>query len=190
MTTSIFLCGVGGQGILKLNNLISEAAVLDGYEVIGNEVHGMAQRGGSVVCHLRFNRGTVNSPLIPMGEADFIVSLEKIEPLRYHHFLKPGGKVIVNDFSIIPTTVSVGSAVYPDEVKDKLDGVFDDCMLVSATDIAKEVGNPRAANTVLAGILAKSLPFSKEIWYQAINNLFPEKIAKLNIEAFEKGLQL
>ncbi len=187
METSIFLCGVGGQGILKLNELISWAALLAGNDVKGNEVHGMAQRGGSVVCHLRIG-SKVYSPLIPMGEADFILSLEKIEVLRYHHYLKKeGGKVMINDFSIIPTTVATGSATYPENAGSLYGEVFSDYILLPATKMASEAGTPRAANTVLAGCLAPHLNFEDNIWEKAIEKVFPSRLVEINREAFQKG---
>lgn len=187
METSVFLCGVGGQGILKLNELLGWAALLAGNDVKGNEVHGMAQRGGSVVCHLRFGP-EIYSPLIPMGEADYIVSLEKSEVLRYHHYLKKqGGKVIINDFAIVPTTVSYGQAKYPVELEQKYESVFSDYVMVPANKMATESGTPRAANTVLAGCLAKYLPFEKDLWEKAIQKVFPSSLVEANISAFQKG---
>ncbi len=187
MQTSIFMCGVGGQGILTLNELLGWAALLTGHEVKGNEVHGMAQRGGSVVCHLRFGED-VYSPLIPIGEADFIVSLEKSEVLRYHHYLRgKGGKVIINDFSIVPTTVSYGQAKYPGNLEEQYNKVFAEHLLVPANQLASEAGTPRAANTVLAGCLARHLPFSNDIWKQAIEKVFSANLVQTNLDAFQKG---
>jgi len=187
MTTSVLLCGVGGQGILKLNDLLAEAALLSGFDVKGNEVHGMAQRGGSVVCHLRFSRDQVYSPLIPAGDADFIISLEKIEALRYGSFLKPEGKVVVNDFKIIPTTVSIGQAKYPEHAETLLSETFHDLTILPAQDIAQEAGNPRAANTVLAGFVSHFLPFSQEVWEETLSRMFPGKLLGINRKAFHAG---
>lgn len=185
-TTNIVLSGVGGQGILLAARIISQTALASGYDVKTNEVHGMAQRGGSVIAQIRFG-DKVFSPLIKKGDADFIVALEKVEAIRYADYLKEGGWVLVNMQEIIPTTVTSGSAVYPDNIDAILQERFANIHLADCIAIAREIGNIRVANVVLLGSLANHLPFSNDGWHNVISENVPQKALEANIAAFKRG---
>lgn len=185
-TMNIFLCGVGGQGILLASEIISSACMHAGFDVKQSEVHGMAQRGGSVISHIRFGK-KVYSPLIEAGDADIVVSFEVLEALRYLPYMNSSTKVIVNTQKILPAPVATGMDTYPADVipqlKDRGLSVFS----VDAFDIAQAMGETRAVNMVLVGALSIFLPFEESIYMQAIEKRIPEKIRKVNIEAFLKG---
>ncbi len=182
-TVSILMCGVGGQGILLASEITAQAAILAGYQVKTNEVHGMAQRGGSVVANVRFGK-EVHSPLIEQGTADVLLSLEAIEALRCHQYLKPEGTAVVSQQRVIPITVSSGKAVYP-EPEAHLRAVFPKLLYVDALGIAEELGQPKAANMVLLGGLSRAVPeISQEIWLQAIEKCVKPKFLDINIKAF------
>jgi indolepyruvate ferredoxin oxidoreductase beta subunit len=183
--TNIIVCGVGGQGILLSSDVLCFAAFNEGFDVKKSEIHGMAQRGGSVVTHVRFGR-KVYSPLIEEGTADFILAYEKIEALRYAHFLKPGGGFVVNDLVIPPMTVLVGEAEYPSGIEEKLKA-YGSLHLLDATGIAKELGNIRATNITLLGGLANFLDFKPDSWHDAIRVNVKEKFVEMNLTAFNRG---
>jgi len=185
-TTNIVLSGVGGQGILLAARVISHTALSSGYDVKTNEVHGMAQRGGSVIAQIRFGE-KVFSPLIKKGDADFIVALEKVEAMRYADYLKDGGWIFVNMQEIIPTTVTSGSAVYPDNIDSILEDRFTNIRMMDCISIAREIGNIRVANVVLLGALSNHLPFSDDVWNAVISANVPKKALEANIVAFNRG---
>ena len=151
---NILIVGVGGQGTLLTSRVLGNLASDLEYDVKVSEVHGMAQRGGSVVTHVRFGK-KVYSPLIEVGKADILLSFEKMEALRWLHYLKEGGMLIVNDQSINPMPVITGAAEYPDDILDRLKKSTAKAIIINAIDIAKEIGNIRVANSVLLGVLAK-----------------------------------
>lgn len=185
-TTSIMMCGVGGQGILLASEIAAQAAILAGYRVKTNEVHGMAQRGGSVVANVRFG-AEVHSPLIERGSADALLSLEAIEALRCHSCLKPGGLAVVSRQRVIPITVSSGRAQYP-EPEPPLRAVFPNLLYIDALRLAEELGEPRAANLVLLGGLARAIHrISREVWHESIRKCVKSEFAELNLKAFEIG---
>ena len=185
-TTNIILSGVGGQGILLASAVISHAAMMSGYDVKTNEVHGMAQRGGSVIAQIRFGE-KVLSPLIKEGDADFLLALEKVEAVRYANYLKNDGVAIVNMQKIIPVTVASGSATYPDNIDDILKERLPNLTTLDCISIAEEIGNVRVANVVLVGALSKYLPFSVETWKNVISENVPQKALEANIKAFNIG---
>ncbi|MBO5437819.1 MAG: indolepyruvate oxidoreductase subunit beta [Thermoguttaceae bacterium] len=186
-TTSIVLAGVGGQGILLASEILAKAAGFAGFDVKTNEVHGMAQRGGSVIGQIRYGE-KVFSPLVSKGEATVLMSLERIEALRYADFLSPDGLAVVNSQVIIPTTVSSGSAVYPENAKEILKQSFKHLVYLDANRIAQELGNPKCANVVLLGALSTKLEnLTPEIWEQAIRECVKPKFIDLNITAFQTG---
>jgi indolepyruvate ferredoxin oxidoreductase beta subunit len=180
--TNVFICGVGGQGILLASEILSETALAHGLDVKKSEVHGMAQRGGSVVSHVRFGE-TVYSPVIAAGEADILVSFEKMEAVRWIHSLSPEGKVIVNAQEIVPS----GLESYPPEVDDQLKERAPDALLIDALGLAREAGHPRAVNVVMLGAFSKFLDFTVEEWKKAIEKRVPPKTVDINLKAFELG---
>lgn len=183
---NLFLCGVGGQGILLASEVISSACMNAGFDVKQSEVHGMAQRGGSVISHIRFGN-KVHSPLIESGGADFVVSFEMLEALRYLPYMNKDTKVIVNTQKILPAPVATGMDTYPADVLDQLGGRGLSLFPVDAFDIAQSIGETRAVNMVLVGALSAFLPLDEKAFMQVIEQRIPEKIRKVNIEAFLKG---
>lgn len=189
MTKSILLSGVGGQGILLAAKIIGEAAVASGYTVCANEIHGMAQRGGSVIAQVRFG-DDVKSPLILEGTADVLASLEQIEALRWAHFLKPDGVAVVSKQRIVPVTVSSGKASYPADVEARLGRVFPRLIYYDCVGQAEAMGHARYANLILTGLVASALPLARDAWHQAIRARVAEAYYLPNIEAFELGRTL
>ncbi len=185
-TTDIVICGVGGQGIILASNVLCNVAFLEGFDVKKSEVHGMAQRGGSVITHVRFGK-KVYSPLIEQGKGDFILAFEKLEALRYSHYSKKHGTVIVNDREIPPMSVLVGAAEYPKDIEKKLKSKAR-TYIVDATKIAVELGNIRTVNIVLLGVLSRFLDFKKTSWIQAIKKNVKERFVELNIIALKRGM--
>jgi indolepyruvate ferredoxin oxidoreductase, beta subunit len=180
--TNVFIAGVGGQGILLASEILSAAALARGLDVKKSEVHGMAQRGGSVVSHVRFGK-KVHSPVVAEGEADVLVSFEKMEALRWIHYLKPGGKVVVNAQEIIPS----GCDTYPAGLDAKIRERVPDAVFVDALRLAKEAGNVRAVNTVMLGAFAGFLEFPDDEWKKAIEASVPKKTVEVNVAGFELG---
>jgi len=189
-TRNILLCGVGGQGILLASEIISSALVKAGFDVKQSEVHGMAQRGGSVVSHIRYGE-KVYSPLIELGSADVAASFELLESLRYLPYFNKGTKVIVNTQKILPAPVSTGVDIYPSDVLEQLKGRGLTVFPVDAFGSAKAAGETMAANVVITGALSVFLPsVDEKIFLEVIEKRIPEKIRKVNIEAFLKGREL
>ena len=185
-TTSIMIVGVGGQGTLLASKLLGKLLLGEGYDVKVSEVHGMSQRGGSVVTYVRYG-DKVYSPVITDGEADFIVSFEKLEAARYISCLKKDGKIIANNQETDPMPVIIGKAEYPSGVLDEIKalGVYVDEL--DALSLAEKAGSAKAVNIVLMGRLAKYLGIEKEKWLKAIEVTVPEKFKELNLKAFELG---
>jgi indolepyruvate ferredoxin oxidoreductase beta subunit len=184
--TSIVLAGVGGQGILLASEISAQAAMLAGYDVKTNEVHGMAQRGGSVLAQIRYGK-KVYSPLVAKGTAKVLMTLEQIEALRFADYLADDGVCVANSQAIIPVTVSSGAAKYPDNAEAMLRDVFKKLVFIDAAKIAIECGNIRAANTVLLGAMSNHLDLPAECWLKAIETAVKGKYADLNKKAFEAG---
>ena len=186
MTKNIMIVGVGGQGSLLASKLLGRLLVDEGYDVKVSEVHGMSQRGGSVVTYVRFGE-KVYSPIIDKGEADFIVSFEKLEAARYAAFLKKDGRIIVNSQEIDPMPVITGAAEYPHEALAHLTdaGIAVDC--VDALTPALEAGSSKAVNIVLTGRLSSYLPIAEEKWIEAIRRTVAPKFVEMNIKAFKLG---
>jgi indolepyruvate ferredoxin oxidoreductase beta subunit len=186
--TNIVICGVGGQGIILASNVLCQTAALAGLDVKKSEVHGMAQRGGTVITHVRFSN-KVFSPLIEEGTADFILAFEKLEALRYLPYLNKNGVVIVNDREIPPMSVLVGTASYPHDIIPSISRLAR-VHLVKAETIARDLGNMRTVNIVLFGVLARFLPFKTTLWHKAIRIQVKERFVDLNIHAFNQGKDL
>lgn len=190
MTTNILLCGVGGQGTLLASNLLAECAMEAGNDVKKSEIHGMAQRGGSVVSHVRFGE-KIDSPVIRKGECDILLAFEQLEALRWSEFLRPNGLVICNAQNILPMSVSAGNAVYPKNILEKLGSLSIETISVDAIGKAKELGNQKCLNVVLLGVLARKLSnIDKDIWPKMIEKRVPAKFLELNKKAFESGWNL
>jgi indolepyruvate ferredoxin oxidoreductase beta subunit len=187
-TKNIFLSGVGGQGTILASNILGQVLLNAGYDVKKAEVHGMAQRGGDVTTHFRFGK-KVYSPLIQQGEVDFLVSFELLEALRYINWVKPDGKVILNNYSIFPPTVLLGKMQYPTDVDQTFRKHFkDNFFLVNGSDIARKAGNIQAANVVLLGAFSNFFPnLNENQWMEAIKGLLPSRLHELNLKAFREG---
>ena len=185
------LAGVGGQGTLLASNILAEVGLHAGFDVKKSEVHGMAQRGGSVSSHVRWGE-QVRSPLIASGNADMLVAFERCEALRYLEYLRPGGKAIVSDHVIVPLTVTTGNATYPsrEQILDTLHQVTADTKLVPGVAAAEELGNARVHNVVLLGVVSQFLPVGLEVWRRVIEERVPSRYIELNQEAFARGRSL
>lgn len=188
MTKNIMIVGVGGQGTLLTSRILGKLATRAGYDVKLSEVHGMAQRGGSVVTFVRYG-DNVAEPIVEEGQADVLIAFERLEALRYIHFLKKDGSVIVNDWRIDPITVVTGVAQYPENIirtlKEKRNTI-----VVEATEEAKKLGAPKTFNVIVLGAAAKYMGFDKEDWLDVIETTVPPKTIEINKKAFEIGYNL
>jgi indolepyruvate ferredoxin oxidoreductase beta subunit len=183
---NVSLVGVGGQGILLTSDILAKTAALAGLDVKKSEIHGMAQRGGSVISQVRFGE-KVYSPIIPDGTSDLLVSFERLEALRWRHLLAPGGRVLVNDMNLTPVTVSSGQQPAVADLDARLKAEYPDAVFIDALALAKALGNTRTMNMVVAGALSTLAPFTPEQWEQAMRDRIPAKLIELNIKAFEAG---
>lgn len=180
--TNVLIAGVGGQGAVLASELLALAALAAGHDTKQGEFHGVAQRGGSVFSHVRFG-DRVYSPTARRGEVDYLVALEKLEALRYAHFVKPGGTIIVNDHKVEPIRTADWRP-YPDDAIDFLRAKGFNVIALHATDMAIELGNHRAANVVLLGRLAEFLDIPDEVWDRVLRERIPERLLDLNQRAF------
>jgi len=188
-TRNVLIVGVGGQGVILASNALSTAAMAGGYDVKKNEAHGQSQRGGTVPSHIRYGK-KVYSPIIGRGEADLILAFEELEGLRFAHFLKIDGKMILNRQRIYPPRVSSGLDKYPEDVVSTLKENGIETIEVDALSIANNLGNPLVVSTILLGVMSKYLEFSDEEWREVIGRLIPEKHKDVNLKAFEAGSSL
>ncbi len=184
--TNCLLSGVGGQGILLASSLVSQAAHSAGMDIKNNEVHGMAQRGGSVTAQIRFG-DEVYSPLIKKGSADFLLALEVVEALRYADYLTSDGLALVSTQRIIPITVSAGPFAYPDDPEGLVRNRFKHYIICPCLDIARDLGEPRAANVVMVGLLSRFLPFRDNIWSDTLEKQIKPKYLDVNRRVFQAG---
>ncbi len=182
---NIMVVGVGGQGTLLTSRIIGKTALNNGYDVKLSEVHGMAQRGGSVVTFVRFGEN-VYEPVVEVGQADLIISFEKLEAMRYAHYLKKDGVLIINDCEINPMTVVTGVAEYPENIIETLEKTHK-VYTINAQKVALELGNPKVLNTVVLGFSAKHVGFSEKEWLEVIEKTVPPKTVELNKKAFIAG---
>ena len=187
--TNILIVGVGGQGIVLAGDVIGLAARLAGLEAKASEVHGMSQRGGSVVSEVRFGE-QVFSPLIPPPGADFLLAFELLEGLRGMAQLRPGGLAIVNRRRIVPSSVTYGSAVYPEDAEARILRQCPGAVIVDAQDMADKLGNPRAVNMILIGVLAGHCPLPRDCWEEAIRQAVKPRFIDVNLAAFSLGTEL
>ncbi|NLV17427.1 MAG: indolepyruvate oxidoreductase subunit beta [Syntrophomonadaceae bacterium] len=185
-TTNILIVGVGGQGTLLASRVLAQAAMDLGHDVKVSEIHGMAQRGGSVVSQVRYGP-QVFSPIIKMGEADVIMAFEKLEAARYLSYLRKDGLIVINTESIDPLPVMSGADVYPENLEQKIAAVVPNTVIMDASGIAEECGNIKAANIVMVGRVGKALQMSKDSLAQAIKTLVPSKAIDINLRALDAG---
>ncbi|MEY8431428.1 indolepyruvate oxidoreductase subunit beta [Lachnospiraceae bacterium 48-42] len=185
---NIMIVGVGGQGTLLTSRILGGLAIAGGYDVKLSEVHGMAQRGGSVVTFVRYGE-KVAEPVVEEGQADVIIAFEQLEALRYAHFLKKDGALIINDWKIDPMPVVTGAAQYPEHIIENLKEKYK-VYTVNATEEAKKLGNSRVFNLIVLGIAAQHMDFSKEQWYSVIEHTVPQKTIEINKKAFDVGFEL
>jgi indolepyruvate ferredoxin oxidoreductase beta subunit len=186
---SILIVGVGGQGTLLASRLIGRAATERGFDVKVSEVHGMSQRGGSVVTYVKYG-GEVSSPLIEPGEADILIAFELLEAARWIPYLRPGGQIVANSQKIDPMPVITGAARYPDGLAEVLREKCEGALVVDALTIATECGNARSVNMVLLGLAARFTAFGEDEWMGAIRAVAPPKALEANIRAFGRGYAL
>ncbi len=182
---NVMVVGVGGQGTLLTSRIIGKTALNAGFDVKLSEVHGMAQRGGSVVTFVRFGR-SVYEPVVEEGEADVLIAFERLEALRYAHYLKKDGIIIVNDCRIDPMTVVIGASTYPENIIENLSKTHK-VYSIDGGKIALELGNNKVLNSVVLGMAAKHIGFTKEEWLGVIEKTVPQKTVELNEKAFMKG---
>jgi len=184
---SILFAGVGGQGILRASDIMCMAMMEAGFDVKKSEVHGMAQRGGCVTSHVRYG-SKVYSPLAESGSIETLVSFEKMEALRYLKFLSKDASIILNTEEIYPPAVNRGDSEYPNDVIDFLKNHYPKVIALNAAKLAQEAGNIRAANVVLLGAVSNLMNIEKSVWDSVIKKSFPQKLLKLNLDAFQMGI--
>lgn len=187
-TKNIMIVGVGGQGTLLTSRILGGITTAAGYDVKLSEVHGMAQRGGSVVTFVRYGE-SVAEPIVEEGCADVIIAFERLEALRYAHFLKKDGVLIINDQRIDPITVVTGAATYPDNIIEDLSKTYK-VYSVDAMSEAKKLGNSRVFNNIVLGIAAQHMDFSENDWLNVIENTVPPKTIDINKKAFLVGYNM
>jgi indolepyruvate ferredoxin oxidoreductase beta subunit len=188
-TINIQLVGVGGQGTLLASEVISRTAMLAAMDVKKSEIHGMAQRGGSVVSEVRIGE-KVYSPLIPQGEIDFLVSFERLESLRYADLLAEGGIALINNQIITPVTVSSGQQPWIEDIDQRIEKAFPKRKVIDALKMAREIGNIKTVNMVMTGALSCLMEFDRKVWEQAVVELVPAKFRDINLKAFADGCQV
>lgn len=188
---NFMLVGVGGQGTLLAANILADVGLSTGYDVKKSEIHGMAQRGGSVSSHVRWGE-QVFSPMAGKGEVDILLGFEMVEALRYIEFLRQGGRAILSTHKIPPISVTSGGAEYPSEARfiGVVEQVTKDYILVPAVEIAQQLGNARAHNLVVLGTLSAWLSVEENVWLEAATRHVPAKALEVNLEAFRRGREL
>ena len=184
-TTSIMIVGVGGQGTLLASKLLGNVLIAQGYDVKLSEVHGMSQRGGSVVTYVRYG-DKVYSPIVDQGEADYILSFEILESARWISYLKKGGRLITNTRKTWPMPVITGAMAYPEGIVEKLSGMAS-VQAVDALALAEQAGSPKAVNVVLIGVLSRQMDIPEEAWLKAIDETVPARFLEMNRKAFMLG---
>ncbi|MDD5935237.1 MAG: indolepyruvate oxidoreductase subunit beta [Clostridiales bacterium] len=187
-TKNIMIVGVGGQGTLLTSRILGGITIHAGYDVKLSEVHGMAQRGGSVVTFVRYGEN-VTEPIVEEGQADVLIAFERLEALRYAHFLKKDGVIVVNDQRIDPMPVVIGAAEYPEHILEDLSKKYKVLALDAMTE-AKKLGNSRVFNIIVLGAAAAHMDFSKEEWFEVIEKTVPPKTIEINKKAFEVGFEM
>lgn len=187
MTKNIMIVGVGGQGTLLTSRILGGITESAGYDVKLSEVHGMAQRGGSVVTFVRYGE-KVAEPIVEEGQADVLIAFETLEAMRYAHFLKKDGVLIINEQRIEPITVVTGAASYPENIVEELEKMYT-VYKIDAMQEAKKIGNSKVFNIIVLGMAAKHMDFSKEAWLEVIEKTVPVKTVEINKKAFLLGYE-
>jgi indolepyruvate ferredoxin oxidoreductase beta subunit len=185
---NIMIVGVGGQGTLLASRVLGNVGLKAGYDVKVSEVHGMSQRGGSVVTYVKMGE-KVYSPLVEKGEADILLAFEELEAMRWADYLKKDGRLVVNEQKIDPMPVIIGKAKYPEAIVEKLNKAVAKVSSIDALSIARECGNIKAVNTVLIGLLASETSIAKDIWLESLKEVIPQKLLDVNLKAFEAGFK-
>lgn len=185
---NIMIVGVGGQGTLLASRILGKIAIKEGYDVKVSEVHGMSQRGGSVITYVKYG-DKVYSPIIDKGEADLILAFEMLEAMRALPYLKKGGRIIANTQKMNPMPVITGAVKYPENIEEKLSKKVN-LQAVDALSLAERAGNIKAVNVVLIGLLAKSMDIDKQVWIDVIEETVPQKLVDVNLKAFELGYEM
>ncbi len=185
-TKSVMIVGVGGQGSLLASRILGHVFMAEGFDVKVSEVHGMSQRGGSVVTYIKYGE-KVYSPIVEKGEADYLLSFEQLEAARWLSYLKKDGVMVASTQKIEPMPVITGAAEYPQGILPRLRQAGVHLMEADALDLAQQAGSPKATNTVLIGLLSTMMPFAKEKWEDAIRVIAPPKFVDLNLKAFSLG---
>lgn len=185
-TKSIMIVGVGGQGSLLASRILGNVLLSQGFDVKVSEVHGMSQRGGSVVTYVKYG-DKVYSPVVEKGEADVIISFEQLEAARWVSYLKKGGHLITSTQTLDPMPVIIGAAEYPENIIQKLKDLQVDVIPVDALSLAEEAGSAKASNVVLMGVVSTKMGFADDIWQKALEQCVPAKFLELNKKAFELG---
>jgi indolepyruvate ferredoxin oxidoreductase beta subunit len=183
------IAGVGGQGTLLTSRVLGAAALKAGYDVKMSEVHGMSQRGGSVITYVKIG-SDVKSPIIEKGEADILLCFEKLEALRWLDYAKKDGAIIINDQKIDPMPVIIGKATYPDNIIKNITSRFKNVCAIDALETAKKLGNLKVLNIVMVGLMAKSTDIPEETWREAIRGTVKEKFVDINLKAFDEGYRI
>lgn len=188
-TRSIMIVGVGGQGSLLASRIIGNVLLSQGFDVKVSEVHGMSQRGGSVVTYVKYG-SEVCSPVVEKGEADIIISFEQLEAARWLPYLKKGGHLVTSTQKIDPMPVITGAAVYPENIIEKIKAQGVDVIAVDALSLAEQAGNSKASNVVLMGVVSTKMPFDVKVWERAVEQCVPAKFLELNKKAFALGREI
>ncbi len=185
-TKSVMIVGVGGQGSLLASRILGNVLLQQGFAVKVSEVHGMSQRGGSVVTYVKYG-DAVCSPTVEKGEADVIISFELLEAARWAGYLKKGGKIVTSTQTLDPMPVITGAAKYPEGIIENLKGMGLDVTAVDALSLAEQAGSAKASNVVLMGVVSKKMDFDEAIWQEALNQCVPAKFIEMNRRAFALG---
>ena len=185
-TTNVLVVGTGGQGVITASEILSDVAMISGFDAKKSEIHGMSQRGGVVTSHVRYSE-KVYSPMIMEGEADIMLSFELAETVRWLHYVKPGGRVITSSQRIIPPAVYAGMGSYPEDAEQVIKQRAENPIVVEALPMAIKLGNPRLVNTILLGVASTLLDLSVDSWKSVIADRVPPKFKDLNLVAFDQG---
>ena len=186
INTNIMIVGVGGQGSLLASKLMGNLLLREGYDVKVSEVHGMSQRGGSVVTYVKYGE-KVYSPIVDKGEADYIIAFECLEAARWLEYLKPGGKIVMNTQEILPMPVITGAVEYPSSIVEKIKASGADVTAVDALALATQAGSSKAVNIVLMGVLSTMLDFPETLWMEELRSAVPARFVEMNEKAFSLG---
>lgn len=188
--TNVIIVGVGGQGIILASDVLGRVAARYGYDVKKNEIHGMAQRGGSVSSHVRFGPNPISSPIIRMGDADLLLSFEQLETVRYWDYLAETGRVVLNDHKILPPAVFTGQQEYPPDILEQIKQRVPGTVVIDGLGVANKLGNPRVLNVIFLGVASKFLDIPVETYEEVLKESLKPKLVDINLKAFHEGRSL